>query len=82
MKKTTYIVTKFDIEDDGFYVEVTPITNDEGVAMYDFYLCKDDYGIKELMFGLYAEDCPPSEWEDMIEANVYQYIASFIEDTE
>lgn len=78
MKKTTYTVTKFDIEDNGFYVEVTPTTNDEGDAIYDFYLCKDDYGSKELMFGLYANDCPPSEWEEMIASNVYDYIETFI----
>lgn len=82
MKKTTYTVTKFDIEDDGFYVEVTPTTNDDGDELYDFYLCKDDYGEKSLMFGLYAEDCPPSEWENMIEANVYEYIKTFLEDME
>lgn len=83
MKKTTYTVTRFDIED-GFYVEVSP--NAEGKPMYDFFLCKEEYGIKDFMFGLYTKDCPPSEWEDMIEANVYgcieNYIESYIEDME
>ena len=81
MKKTTYTVTRFDIED-GFYVEVSPSTGNEGKEMYDFFLCKENYGIKELMFGLYANDCQPSEWEDMIAANVDDYIKTFVENME
>ena len=53
MRKTTYTVTRFDV-DDEFYVEVSPRTDNKGKEMYDFYLCKDDYGVKELMFGMYA----------------------------
>lgn len=78
MKKTTYTVTRFDVDDD-FYVEVSPSTDDKGKEMYDFVLCKENYEIKELMFRLYANDYQPSEWEDVIEANVDEYIENFIE---
>ena len=81
MKKTTYTVTRFDI-DDEFYVEVSPSTDNEGEEMYDFVLCKEDYGIKSFMFGLFAKNCPPHIWEDMIEANVDDYIEYFNEDME
>ena len=78
MKKTTYTVTRFDVDDD-FYVEVSPSTDDKGKEMYDFVLCKENYEIKELMFRLYANDYQPSEWEDVIEANVDEYIENFME---
>ena len=78
MKKTTYTVTRFDVGDE-FYVEVSPSTDDKGKEMYDFVLCKENYEIKELMFRLYANDYQPSEWEDVIEANVDEYIENFIE---
>lgn len=81
MKKTTYTTTRFDIEND-FYVEVIPSTDNEGKAMHDFFLCKEDCGLKELMFGLYAKDCPPDKWERMIEVNVDDYIETFINDLE
>ena len=78
MKKTTYIVTRFEI-DDGFYVEVSPGIDNKGKELYNFFLCKENYEIKELMFRLYASDYQPSEWEDIIEANVDEYIENFIE---
>ena len=78
MKKTTYTVTRFDVDDD-FYVEVSPSTDDKGKETYDFVLCKENYEIKELMFRLYASDYQPSEWENIIEANVDEYIENFIE---
>ena len=79
MKKTTYTVTRFDV-DDEFYVEVSPSTDDKGKKMYEFVLCKEDYGLKSYMFGVFAKDCPPNEWEDIIERNVDIYIEGFIED--
>lgn len=79
MKKTTHTTTCFDI---GFYVEVSPYTDKDGKEMYDFFLCKKNYGIKQLMFGLYASDCPPNEWEMMIESTVYDHIKLFIKEME
>lgn len=71
MKKSAYIVTRFDIDDD-FYVEVTP--NEE---MFEFVLCMNGYGIKSFMFGLYKKDCPEEIWEEIIENNAEDYIDSF-----
>ena len=81
MKKTTYTVTRFDIRE-GFYVEITPSTDKDGKEMYDFVLCLKNYGIKSLMFGLFANDCPEETWEGMIENNVDEYIESFLDDME
>ena len=81
MKKTTYTVTRFDIRE-GFYVEVTPSTDKDGKEMYDFVLCLENYGIKSLMFGLFANDCQEETWEEMIENNVDEYIESFLDDME
>lgn len=81
MKKTTYKVTRFDVSDD-YYVEVTPDVWPDGTSAVDFVLCKNRYGIKSLMFGLSLATCPESEWEDMIIANVDDYIAGFEEDME
>lgn len=78
MKKTTYTVTRFDI-DDEFYVEVSPYSDNDGKEMFDFVLCREGYGIKDSMFGLYADACPPSMWEEMIEGNVDEYIEIYLE---
>ena len=79
MKKTTYTVTRFDIED-GFYVEVSPNTDKDGKKMYDFVLCLEDYGIKSFMFGLFAKDCSEETWEKIIKNNVDEYIEIFLDD--
>ena len=74
MKKSTYITTRFDVGD-RFYVEVSP----DG-EWYDFVLCMEGYGIKSFMFGLYKKDCPEEMWEEIIEANVEDYIEVFLDD--
>ena len=72
MKQSTYITTRFDINDE-FYVEVSP--NGE---MFEFVLCMEGYGIKDFMFGLYQKDCPREEWEEIIEANAEEHIDLFL----
>ena len=79
MKKTTYMVTRFDI-DEEFYVEVSPSKNKYGDDLYDFVLCKENYGIKNYMFCLSQKDCPPSEWENIILENVYEHIELYNEE--
>lgn len=71
MNKTTYTVTRFDI-DDEFYVEVSP--NRE---MIEFVLCMQNYGMKTFMFGIPENNCPEETWEELIENNVEEYIALF-----
>ena len=80
MKKSSYTVTRFDV-DNEYYVEVTPYF-EHNEEYLDFTLCKERYGFKSFMFGLKKQDCPESEWENMIESNVYDYISSFEEDIE
>lgn len=79
MKKTTYTTTRFDI-DNEFYVEVTPDTDLYGRETFEFVLCMRNYGIKSFMFGLYKKDCPEDNWEEIIMANIEDYIESFLED--
>ena len=74
MKKSTYITTRFDV-DDEFYVEVSP--NGEWI---EFVLCKKKYGLKDFMFGLHKKDCPEETWEEIIENNAEDYITSFPDD--
>lgn len=74
MKRTTYITTRFDINND-FYVEVSP--NGE---LIDFVLCMNNYGMKSYMFGMYKKDCPKENWEKLIANNINYYINCFMED--
>ena len=74
MKKNTYMITRFDV-DDRFYVEVSPNKD-----TFEFVLCMENYGLKYFMFGLYKKDCPEEIWEDIIENNVEDYIESFFDD--
>ena len=76
MKKTTYTVTRFDIEN-NFYVECTPLD-----AVVEFYLCRTGYSLKMYMFGLYADQCPETMLEEIVENNVYDYIPDFLEEIE
>ena len=78
MKRTTKVVTSFDVNDD-FYVEVIPYKHDNEDWL-EFTLCKNNYAIKQFMFGLLANECPEEEWEELIEANVEDYIEVFIHD--
>ena len=81
MKKTMYTTTRYDYEE-GYYVEVSPSHDPKGEAMNDFNLCLEGYGIKLFMFGLYAKDCTPNEWEEIIENNIDDYIEDFEEHME
>lgn len=74
MKKSTYTTTRFDVVD-NFYVEVSPNKD-----ILEFVLCMENYGIKSFMFGLYKKDCPEEMWEEIIENNVEDYIAMFLDD--
>lgn len=73
MKRSTYITTRFDIDDD-FYVEVSPNKD-----MFEFVLCMENYGIKSFMFGLYKKDCPEEIWEELIKNSIEDYIVCFYE---
>ena len=80
MKRTTCVLTRFDVRD-GFYVEVAPEVKPQSEDKWiEFVLCKEGYGIKNFMFGLKTEDCPEHEWEDIIEAEVDDHIEMFIEE--
>lgn len=81
MKKTTYTTTRFDI-DGEFYVEVSPDTDLLGREMFEFVLCKRNYGIKSFMVGLYKRDCPEDTWEEIIMENIKECIERFVEDME
>jgi hypothetical protein len=76
MKKSTYTITRFDV-DDRFYVEVSPNKD-----MFDFVLCMENYGIKFFMLGLYKKDCPKEIWEEIIESNVEYWISIFLDEVE
>lgn len=77
MKRSTYTTTRFDVDGEysEFYVEVSPNKD-----MYEFVLCMDDYGLKSFMFGLSKIHCPEEQWEEIIENNVEDYIAMFLDD--
>lgn len=80
MNKSTYMVTRFDVNDE-FYVEVYPYTQD-GNEYIGFTLCKNRYAINSFMFGILKKSCPEYEWERLIKANVDEYIDMFYEDME
>lgn len=80
MKRTTKVVTRFDVNDE-FYVEVIPCKNDNETWIR-FTLCKEDCTIKERMFGHLEEDCPEEMWEHIIETNIDEYIERFEHDME
>lgn len=71
MVKTSYTVTRFDVGYQGFYVEVTPTTFG-GREMIEFILCNEEYGMKNSMVGFMKEDCPESEWEQIIMGELLQ----------
>ena len=81
MEKSSYVATRFDVGHDGFYVEVTPIMFN-GEDMWEFYLCKEDYGLKNFMFGMLKKDAPESEWESLILGELDMYIKEFQHDME
>ena len=74
MKKTKYITTRYDVNDD-FYVEVSPNGD-----VIEFVLCMKNYGIKSYMFGLCKKDCPKKNWEEMIKNSIGNYIDDFYSD--
>lgn len=80
MKRTTKVVTRFDV-DEEFYVEVIPCKRDNENWL-EFTLCKENHGMKVFMFGVLEEDFPEEKWEEMIEANVDSHIESFEHDME
>ena len=71
MNKTTYTVTRFDVDDD-FYVEVSP--NEDN---FDFVLCMNNYGLKYYMFGLCSKEFPERKWGKLIKDLVGGYIDDF-----
>lgn len=79
MKKTTYITTRFDTDNnfcgDKFYVEVSK--NGESV---EFVLCLENYGYKSFMFGMNEKDYTEDMWEEIIVNNIEDYIDMFIDD--
>lgn len=77
MNKSTYMVTKFDVNNE-FYVEVYPCTCD-GNEYIGFTLCKNKYAIKSFMFGVPKANCPEYDWERFIKDNVDEYIDMFYE---
>lgn len=80
MRKSTYVTTRFDINDD-FYVEVSPnIEINLHGEWIEFVLCMKNYGLKSHMFGLQKKDFPEETWEELIENNIEEYIDSFLED--
>lgn len=71
MTASTYIITRYDVNTE-FYVEVTDLNGE-----VEFYLCKQNYSTKQLMFGLHSVDCPKETWESLIESSVYDYFDLF-----
>lgn len=71
MKKTTYMVTRFDVNED-FYVEVSP--NGE---MIEFVLCMKNYGVKRFMYGYDKNQCPEETWEELISITIQEHIKDF-----
>ena len=75
MKKSTYKVTRFDVNDD-YYVEVSPYLH-FGTPKYEFTLCSESWGHKDLMFCLTETECPEYRWENIIEKYVDGCIKDF-----
>ena len=71
MNKTTYTVTRFDVDDD-FYVEVSPSED-----CFEFVLCMNNYDLKYYMFRLCNKDFPEKTWEKVIKELVEGYIDDF-----
>ena len=49
---------------------------------YECFLQKESYGVIELMFGVMKEDYSLKEIEDLIEANIEEYIDDYKEEFE
>ena len=76
MNKTTYIITRFELEN-GFFVDVL-----EENGAIEFYLYRKNNGFKMFMFGIMKEAAPPEKWEEIINANVDEYSETYIDEYE
>ena len=75
MKKFQKTITVYELGE-GFFTEVSKQGN-----LTEFYLYHEDFGIKELIFGL--EDLNESEWDDQIpeiEFYIDSYKEAYMED--
>lgn len=78
MNKTTYVTTRFDV-DDEFYVEVSPYRCDDK-ELFGFTLCNEYQGMKMFMFGMEAATCPEEEWEFIIARNIDSNIEIYFDE--
>lgn len=73
-------VDTYELSLKGFFMEIVTRIDKHG-KMYDAYLYHEDYGIKEYMFGLLADNMPDYAYVlEVVEANLPDYISSYVED--
>lgn len=75
MKETTYETTRFELYENGFYVEVS---NPDGV--YNFYLCHKQIAHKSYMFCMPPSSTCKDNWKKIIEYTSEIYIKLFWEE--
>lgn len=70
------IIKKYKYKD--YVVYIKDVKEDsKNYESYEFYLQNEKYGVISLMFGLMKEDCSVKEFEDLIEANIDDYIITY-----
>ncbi len=69
------IIKKFSYKEYVVYIK-------EVLESYECYLQKECYGVIDLMFGVMKEDYSVKEFEDLIEANIEDYIETYKQDYE
>lgn len=73
MKKTELITLRYQLED-GFYVDVQ-----QGKKEVEFWLGHRDCDVREKVFAVSPELVGPERYEEMISANVPDYLEDFTE---
>lgn len=77
MNMATYETTRFELYDDGFYVEVS---NPYGV--YNFYLCHKQHVHKSYMFCMPPTETDKESWKKIIDYMIEIYIKLYWEEVE
>lgn len=82
MKKTDTKITRY--KHGSFNVDVIEKVWDFGGTGFDVYLSHDDYGVSELMFGVFREQddhtYTDKEMLEIIDANLPQYEMMYLKD--
>ena len=77
MKRRTFAVTRFDLERDGYYVDIVPGEN----GCVDAFLCNEDFDMDKrlYMYSIPLSLCSEDEWGNEILQGIDEYIKEFEE---